>query len=169
MAYKLYSVETIIDEEEIETWYLDKDEGAIVTNINKLFGSTVTDCYWIDDNENKFISFMHGDWTGGEVWGILNVRGDIIIKDLKEITSYIEEGECFIVQVTGLGLAEKFESYDLPHDEWRRCVIDSSGNFIIEPLYDKISYDDVERIYFAKSRGKEEENFNFLGKKIKSY
>ena len=51
----LITKEEVIEDSEITVWFIEKDNGAILININKILNETITDCDWIG-KEKKFLS-----------------------------------------------------------------------------------------------------------------
>jgi len=158
--------ETRENGELINIWKIDKNDGTIVININKLFDDNVLECRWIDD-EHCFLEVIHMGWEGTEVWAIVDKYGEIVRENLLSVESYIEERSLFIAYIKGIGLSD-FELNDfnmLPDDE-NMSVLDRNGNFIIPPIYDKINYYDDEKIFVCKKYGNNEVEYSLYGIKV---
>jgi hypothetical protein len=149
MKTTITSTAEIIDEEEVNIWRIDKNNGTILININCLLDEGVSDCRWQDD-EQKYLIAEYYDWTGNEVCAIIKNDGQIIKRDIRSIENYIDNYELFIITITGLQLDFDAIEYNLKNDEWNMAVIDRYGDFFIPPDYDNISYDEDENVFCIK-------------------
>jgi hypothetical protein len=129
MKIELKSTQELIDDVEVTIWWLDKNEGAIVYNINKLLNEDVIEC-WFENNQ-KYIEVMYSDWDSNELLAIINTHGHVIRKGIQSIEKFLEEQELFIISITGMGLGGEALYYNLADDDEKMAVIDSNGKFII--------------------------------------
>jgi len=162
MGIILITKEEIVEDNEVTIWYIDKDNGAILININKILDETITDCNWIG-RDNKFLSVEYTDWDNNELIAILNDRGEIIKRGLEEIELFIEEKELFIAIFSGYGLGDDACYYNLGIDECKMSVLNYFGKFIIDPIYDEIHFNEEEFCFYAKNYSGVELKFTLNG------
>jgi|WetSurMetagenome_2_1015567.scaffolds.fasta_scaffold303119_2 hypothetical protein len=138
----LTSKEEIIDGEEVTVWYIDKGDGTILINLNKILEEEISDCEWLG-TKNKFLAANYTDWDSRELLAIFNDEGQIIRKGISNIETFIEKNDSFIITVSGYGLGEEAAFYNIAADDLKMAVINTSGEFIIAPKFDKIQFEDV--------------------------
>jgi len=165
MKVELKSKKEIIDDEEITIWQLDKNDGAIVITINKLFDDTICECDWLDD-KHKFLQVMYSDWDSNELFAIVNTDGEIIRDAIRSVEEYIEKPQLFIVEMSGFGLGSEASEHDLSADDWKMAVINRYGEFVIEPIYPKIYFEDEESTFYADNYTGEKIKYSVDGKKV---
>ena len=152
MSIEIIASEEIVDGEEVTIWRLNKDEGTVVVNLNKLLDNGVCECYWLGE-KHHYLQVMHVDWTGLEVWAIVSIYGVIIRKYVKSVEHFIEKYYLFIVEMSGVDLGEEAWEYGLEAEDCRMAVINRFGNFTIPPEYDSIKYYDDENIFYTEYKG----------------
>lgn len=152
MNTKILTFETVIEDEIVENYKLDRGNGTIIINLNKLLDSGVSDCRWIDD-KNKYLQLMYSEWDNTEHFAILKANGDIIKKGIKEIHNYIPNVNLFVVMFSGFGLGvNDATNCNVADDEWKMAVIDKYGRFVLEPIYNRIQYFDDEDVLYADDK-----------------
>lgn len=165
MKTTLTSKEEIIDGEKVMVWHIDKGDGAILININKVLEEEISECTWLG-KKSSILEVCYCDWDSMELTAILNDNGQIIKKGVVSIDTYIEEEGLFVVSFSGYGLGEEALNYSLAIDDCKMAVIDTYGRFIIGPIYNKIEFDENENIFYAKNYTGAEIKYTLTGKII---
>ena len=143
------STEEIVQNEKVIIWRIEKNDGAILININKLIDEGISECRWQDEKQ-KFLIVEYNDWDSNELIAIVTKEGRIIKKGIRSIEYFVDRYELFIITITGLALDFDAIEYNLENDEWNMAVIDKYGEFFIPPHYDSISYDEEDNIFYAE-------------------
>jgi hypothetical protein len=165
MHIELRKIEEIIDGIEITTWQIDRNYGALVITLNKILNKSIIECEWLDDKHN-YIQVMYSEWNSLELFAIFRSDGIIVRDAIREVQKYIEELDLFIVEMSGYGMAGEGLEYDLADDDWKIGVVNRHGDFIVNPEYIKVSFDEQERVFIADNNFKEKDEFSASGKKI---
>ena len=140
------STEEIVQNEKVIIWRIEKNDGAILININKLIDEGISECRWQDEKQ-RFLIVEYNDWDSNELIAIVTKEGRIIKKGIRSIEFYVDSSELFIISITGSALDFDAIDYNLENDEWNMAVIDKYGEFFIPPHYDNISYDEDEKVF----------------------
>jgi len=159
----LTSKQEIINDNEATVWYIDKGDGAILINLNKILVEDISECNWLSE-KGKYILANYSDWDSTELIAIFKDDGQLIKKGISSIETFIEEKELFVINLSGYGLGGEASYYNLATYDWKMAVIDTYGKFIIEPKYDKIRYE--ENIFYAKNIVGEEYKYSIKGEII---
>jgi hypothetical protein len=165
MHIELRKIEEIINGNEKTTWQIDRDYGAIVITINELLNKFIIECEWFDD-KHEYLEVMYSEWNSLELFAIVRSDGIIVRDAIREVQEYIEELDLFIVEMSGFGMAGEGMEYDLADDDWKMGVVNRHGDFIVKPEYNKVSFDEQERIFIADNNLKEMNQFSVSGSKI---
>lgn len=163
----LNSYQEIIDDEEVTVWQLDNNDGAKVITINKLFKDEVLDCEWLDCNED-FLLVMYSDWDSNELYAIVDTNGVIIRDAIRSIECCVESANLIIVEMSGFGMGDEAAEYHLAADDWKMGVINQYGEFIIDPKYLTIYFDEQENVFCAGNHSGDELRYTIEGEKIKA-
>lgn len=148
MSIKLITEDSLVDNEEYTTWKLDKNDGAVVINLNKALELDITECHWLDAN-NKFLQIMYSELDSTEHFAIITNNGDLVKKGIKEIHHYIENEELFVALFSGFGLEEDATYYNVDQDVWKMAVFNSRGDYVLTPEYNSIEYYEDEDVFHA--------------------
>ncbi|SFI54987.1 hypothetical protein [Halpernia frigidisoli] len=162
---RIISTYETIENEEITTLKVDKNDGTIIINISKLFEESAIECFWLDDNR-QYLGVMHGNWEGSELFGIVNTNGKIIRKCLHNIEEYIPQGNHFIIMVSDLSLPDDNWEYQLVPGDHKMAVIDRYGDFVIPPIYSSIKFFDDENCYYGNNYNGDLHQYSLYGKRI---
>ncbi len=165
MKIELKSKTEIIDEEEITTWQIDKNDGAIVITLNKLIEDTICECMWVDTNRT-YLQVMYMDWDSNELFAIVHTNGYVVRNAIRSLEAYIESLQLFIVEMSGFGLGLEATEYHLAADDWKMAVVNRHGDFVIGPEYSKIYFEDDENVFYANNYNDDEVRYAVNGKVI---
>jgi hypothetical protein len=153
----------IIDDEEIATWQIFKNDGTLLVDLDIAINEGISECYWIDESK-KFMVVEYYDWDTNELIAIVNWRGQIIRKGISSIEDYIEKFNLFIISISGLGMGDDAFAFDMESDDIRMAIIDQYGDFYINPLYDSLNYyEDEDILYAVRYRGEVKHKFRING------
>jgi hypothetical protein len=166
MHIELRKIEETIDGNEITTWQIDRDYGAIVITLNKVFKKPIIECNWLDD-KHEFLELMYAEWNSLEIFAIIRSDGFVVRDAIRAIQNYIQEFGLFIVEMSGFGMGGEAREYDLEGDDWKMGVINRYGDFLVNPEYYNISFDEIERVFIADNYHKNPDKFSVSGKMIK--
>lgn len=161
MKIKLKSEQQIIDDDEITVWILDKGNGTIIININKLFNDTINECDWLDDG-HQFLQVMYSDWDDNELFAIVNTNGEIIRNGIRSVEDFLEKQNLFIVEMSGVGMGDEASEYGISKDDWKMAVINKNGDFVVPPEFNDIWFDEDENLFYADDKHK----FTIDGKEL---
>ncbi|HPT72169.1 MAG TPA: hypothetical protein PLE74_07800 [Candidatus Cloacimonadota bacterium] len=148
------TIETV-EGENVTVWRIEKDEGAIVININKILGEDVTDCHW-EGNHQTYLIAEYSDWDSNELWAIIDANGQLIKKGIRSIEQYIAKYQLFIVEMSGFALGYEATEYDLAPDDWKMAVINKHGDYIIPPKYPQIDFEEGDDFFYVKNYSSED-------------
>jgi hypothetical protein len=146
------STEEIVDNETVNIWRIDKNDGTILINLNKLIGEGISECRWQDEKQ-KILIVEYIDWDSNELIAIVTKDGQIIRKGIRSIEEYIDKYGVFIIIISGFGLGNEAPIYDLDEDDWKMAAINKYGEFIIPPKFDRINFDEDDNILYAENYG----------------
>ena len=165
MQLELTSTEEIVNDEEVTVWRIVRNGGQEDIILNGLFRDGISECSWLDE-ERKLISVFYVDWDGNEVYAMVNSAGEILRKGITMIEDVVADEQLFIIQVTGLGLGDEASDYGLHSDNLRMAVVNRDGEFVISPEYERIRYEEDEKLFYADTALKGECKFGIDGKTI---
>ena len=149
MNIELISEETIIENDEVTSWKLDKGNGAVITDLTKLLNLEIIECNWLDDTR-RYLMVMHSEYDSMEHFAIVSNEGRLIKKNIKEIHHVMQKEELFVVQFSGFGLGEEDAAYyNVGQDDWKMAVIDKYGDYVLAPEYNSIRYYEDEEVLYA--------------------
>ena len=94
--------------------------------------------------------------------------GNVVKKGLVSVENTIDKHYLFIVIVSGYGLGGDSFNYFLAEDEERHAVINSDGDFVINPKYFNIYFDEDKNYFVCTDETNKEINFDITGKIIKA-
>ncbi|MBS1650441.1 MAG: hypothetical protein JSU07_00385 [Bacteroidetes bacterium] len=151
--------------ETITHYLIDKDDGAIVININKILEESISECSWYG-NDKKFIGVDYYDWDSNELTAIMNTNGDVLRSGITYVEEYLEKQQLFIINISGYGLKYQSLDYDIEEDENKFAVMDREGCFIIPPKYNAISFDKTAGVFYADRFGENSVTYSIKGKII---
>lgn len=162
MNIELISEEKIIDNEEVTSWKLDKGNGAVITDLDKLLDIDIIECTWLG-NEKQYIEVMHSEWNSMEHFAVVTNDGRLVKKGMAEISKFIEKEQLFLVMFSGFGLGEEESAYyNLAHNDSKMAVINRYGDYILTPEYNSIQHFYDEEVLYADGG-----IYDFKGKFIK--
>ncbi len=138
-----------VEGDEVTKYKLDKGNGTIVIDLEKLLNATVSECEWLGEDKS-YLQVMYGEWEGTDHFAIVSKDGDLVKKGIKEIYHFIPGVKLFVVMFTGFGLGENDRAYySVANDDWKMGVINRYGDYILEPKFNKIQYFDDEELFYA--------------------
>jgi hypothetical protein len=152
MTTQITTTTEIIEDEEITVWWLDKNNGTILINLNKaLDEERVTACYWID-SQQTFLQIQYTDHVNGmEYWAILDSHGQLLRKGISSIDEIVATKGLFLLHITGAGLDNESDYYGIAYEDSKPAVINRYGAFVIPPEYTQIYYEEDEQTFYAKT------------------
>lgn len=151
-----YSTE-IVNGKELTICELIKGNGAITININQILEEeSISEASWLTDKEEYF-SILYIGHDDFEYYAIIDTDGNVIKKGIREIVDTIEDYNYFIVSFMGTESFPDASYYGLhSSDDWAQGVINSYGEYIIEPTIDNdIDFDPDEKLFNVFVNGKE--------------
>jgi len=165
MKIELISKEEHIDNDIVYNWFIIKNNGAITIHLNKIIEETISECSFIDKN-NKYIEVLYSDWDSNELCAIVNADGEVIKTGIKSIEEFYEEYDLFRVILSGFAIASELIEFGLPSDDDYWAVIKWNGEYIINPNYGNIIYDEDDNYFIASSRGGNKYKYSINGERI---
>lgn len=150
---------TITDEHgnDTTTWLIDKGTGTIVINITKILNRDISYCGWVD-KKIGLIEVFGERWDGHEIYCIINTNGHIIKDNLNEQPKLIEGTNLLIIET------------DEDCNDWYKAVINSDGDYLLEPEFEWIEYNEDEKVFITNPYypfgTSEEVRFNLDGEKL---
>ena len=162
MKTKLTETIEIVDDDEVTIWRIDKGDGIVLINLNLLFDDCVSECEWLDDG-HKLVQVMYSDWDSRELVAIVNTNGEILRKGINSIEVVLEKQKRLIVDMSGFGMGDDASDYFLEQDDTRMAVIDWHGDFVIDPLYYSIWFEETENMFYAEDTNGNELMFSIDG------
>ncbi len=147
MDIEIITEETIIDNDAVTLWKLNKGNGAIIIDLNKLLDLSIVECEWLSQNK-KYIILQYRDWDSMEYFAITSSDGTLIKKGVTEF-EFIEKEELFIILLSGNGLDEEATYYNVGYNDYKMAVINKYGKYVMEPEYNSIKYYDDEDVLYA--------------------
>jgi hypothetical protein len=140
---------TYEDNDKNTKYILNKGDGTIIIDLEKLLDATISECEWLGENKN-YLELMYLEWDSTEHFAIVSNNGEIVKKGILKIHHYISKINVFVVLITGFGLGENDATYyNVDHDDQKMAVIDEYGKFILTPEFNKIKYFDDEDVFYA--------------------
>ncbi|MBQ4915284.1 hypothetical protein J8L85_12600 [Maribacter sp. MMG018] len=159
---EIITYQEIVEGDEVTKYKLNKNNGTILIDLEKLLNATVTECEWLGEDKS-YLELMYYEWDSTEHFAIVSKDGDLVKKGIKEIHHYIPEVELFVVMFTGFGLGENDSAYySVANDDWKMSVINRYGDYILEPIFNKIQHFDDEELFYVDGSV-----YNFKGEFIK--
>lgn len=138
-------------ETEVDTtlWYLVNSNSGEKTNLAELIEEDeISNAEIIEDD---FIQVSFTDYGGYEVICLLNSNKKIITKAMAEpVVEFIKTRNEFIVVLNAE--AGYFEKTSAHEDGYMYAVIDSYGEYVIEPKFMRIEYNETHGIYICDER-----------------
>lgn len=110
---------------------------------------------------------MYADWDSLELFAIVNLNGEIIMKGIRSIEKYIEAKQIFIVEITGRAFEEKGIDSNLASDDWNTAVINNFGDIIIPPDYSSICFEEETQTFIGNRSGGAKVRFDLNGFRVK--
>lgn len=147
MDIEIITEETLIDNDEVTIWKLNKGNGAIIIDLNKLLDLVITDCDWLSANK-KYMQLQYVDWDSIEYFAIVSSDGSLIKKGITEV-EFIEKEELFITLFSGKGLDEEATYYNVGYDDFKMAVINKYGKYVMTPEYNSIKYYGDEDVLYV--------------------
>ncbi|MBX0332968.1 hypothetical protein K3G39_06935 [Pontibacter sp. HSC-14F20] len=134
-------------------------------NLNQLVDGDICEANFIGNTE-RFIRLSYKYWNGHLLESIIDIKGNIVYRDIACIIEVVDKHDLFIVRFDAAYMHKDFRSYyELYKYHYYYAVVDGDGALKIAPTFDVISYDEESEcfIYREFSSGEQlEEHVDFV-------